>query len=752
MKCTEEMKGIVKGKLLVTLTAFGNTNNGRSPDTTVKSSSLIFGNDKIIHIMKKILFFTVLSLDLILFSNSYSQSGWYWQDPYPTGEYLYSQSFINEQTGIAVGSSSTIIKTTDGGMKWKSISPTNFVMTYYSVFFVNENTGFVCGSESYILKTTNQGATWKSFDTETPYFNNSIFFINENTGWIAGSMGKTLKTTNGGINWQSNVLNYSTNLSSIRFLNAQTGWTVGYIYGLQTTHALVRKTTDGGATWFQQFIDTENESNNRVVYFRDSSKIWTAGNYGKVFYSTNGGADWIRQNSFSASYLFDIYFKDNNTGWISGGSGNIFKTVNGGNNWNEYSIGENMTLYKLSFSSNGNAFACGQNGTILRSTDEGNTWNKLSKSIKGVNNSVYFIDQNTGFVAGLYGLFLKTTNGGNDWILHNTGFNGSFYDLNFSLYPTGWLSGVVNSGMLKTTNGGDNWVSKAPAQSGSTERSYFINEQTGWFIGDKVLKTTNGGENWQSQIVMTGQLLKGIDFINENTGWICGGYLPGKIFKTTDGGQSWIEKLSMEFRNFNELKFYNDNTGYVFGSDTYRTSDGGETWSLINETAVTKVFHINGGTFYAIRTGSVLKTTDTCRSWEFQQLNTNASLFGIFFTDENHGWIGGNGVLMATTNGGLTSVKNNLLKIPESITLSQNYPNPFNPSTKINYKLQITSYVQLKVFDITGRFITSLVDAKQSAGSYEVEFNAADLPSGVYFYSLNVEGRQLDVKRMALVK
>ena len=84
--------------------------------------------------------------------------------------------------------------------------------------------------------------------------------------------------------------------------------------------------------------------------------------------------------------------------------------------------------------------------------------------------------------------------------------------------------------------------------------------------------------------------------------------------------------------------------------------------------------------------------------------------------------------------------------------LDQNYPNPFNPSTKINYKIQSASHIELKVYDITGKFITSLVNANQSAGSHEIEFNAVNLSGGVYFYSLIADGKQVAVKRMVLVK
>jgi len=81
-----------------------------------------------------------------------------------------------------------------------------------------------------------------------------------------------------------------------------------------------------------------------------------------------------------------------------------------------------------------------------------------------------------------------------------------------------------------------------------------------------------------------------------------------------------------------------------------------------------------------------------------------------------------------------------------------NYPNPFNPVTKINYDLRITNYVSLKVYDILGKEIWTLVNEKQNAGIYEVDFDGSNFPSGVYFYKLTVDGNIIDTKRMMLLK
>ncbi|MGB5847989.1 MAG: T9SS type A sorting domain-containing protein [Ignavibacteriaceae bacterium] len=93
----------------------------------------------------------------------------------------------------------------------------------------------------------------------------------------------------------------------------------------------------------------------------------------------------------------------------------------------------------------------------------------------------------------------------------------------------------------------------------------------------------------------------------------------------------------------------------------------------------------------------------------------------------------------------------NETNLPIEYALKQNYPNPFNPTTTINYQIPELSFVTLKVYDVLGSEIITLVNEEKPVGSYEVEFNAAGLPSGVYFYQLNA-GEFINTKKMILLK
>jgi hypothetical protein len=98
-----------------------------------------------------------------------------------------------------------------------------------------------------------------------------------------------------------------------------------------------------------------------------------------------------------------------------------------------------------------------------------------------------------------------------------------------------------------------------------------------------------------------------------------------------------------------------------------------------------------------------------------------------------------------------SNVVNVSYDVPAEFVLSQNYPNPFNPSTRINYFLPKESFVSVKVYDFLGREVTTLVNEIKSTGSYDLVFDASNLPSGTYFYTLRTDNYS-STKKMILLK
>ncbi|MBN1633093.1 MAG: T9SS type A sorting domain-containing protein [Ignavibacteria bacterium] len=388
----------------------------------------------------------------------------------------------------------------------------------------------------------------------------------------------------------------------------------------------------------------------------------------------------------------------------------------------------NLELRQIQFTSENTGYAIGDimlydSCYLMKTTNGGRNWQSIFiDSLWG--SSIFFIDNNTGFIAGQNpsGIIMKTTNGGFNWIKQAEGFATCFYTVFFLDHNTGYAGGRWET-VVKTTNGGNNWISKPGTLTGHIRDIYFLNADTGFAVvhANTINKTTNGGDNW-IQYYGNGHIFYRITFVNNNTGYLCSersGY--SFVYKTTNTGENWMYSDSIQARFFS-IYFLNLNAGYACGDDwVYKTTDAGINWIMQTPSSI---YH----------------------SWN-----------SIYFLNENTGFIAGNnGVIMKTTNGGNVFVKNISTEIPSAFSLEQNYPNPFNAVTRIKFKVtsegdrsQKTGVslggrsqktgVRLKVYDLNGREIRTLVNERLEAGVYEVRFDSGDLPSGIYFYRMQTE-------------
>ena len=182
------------------------------------------------------------------------------------------------------------------------------------------------------------------------------------------------------------------------------------------------------------------------------------------------------------------------------------------------------------------------------------------------------------------------------------------------------------------------------------------------------------------------------------------------------------------------------------------------------------IFNLIGGytenPLFTFITFLFIQLTSTAQEgWLQQESGTAAHLREVVFINADTGWIAGkNGTILHTTNGGVSLVEEEEIdRIPSDYSLSQNYPNPFNPATKIKYSIPQSSNVTIRLFDILGYEIETLVNEEKPAGTYEIEFNSHSgnfrnlpagrqgLPSGVYFYQLKSDSF-IETKKMVLLK
>ncbi len=158
---------------------------------------------------------------------------------------------------------------------------------------------------------------------------------------------------------------------------------------------------------------------------------------------------------------------------------------------------------------------------------------------------------------------------------------------------------------------------------------------------------------------------------------------------------------------------------------------------------------------YSMTTDVIIDNYSSVRNFDSLYFNSSKGLYKrkYYYSDSaNHIWIDKTNVDLI---GDIVGIEQNELIIPAKKQLSQNYPNPFNPSTKISWQAPVSGWQTLKVYDVLGNEVATLVNEYKNAGSYEVEFNEAsnikNPASGIYFYRLQA-GDYLETKKMILLK
>jgi len=383
--------------------------------------------------------------------------------------------------------------------------------------------------------------------------------------------------------------------------------------------------------------------------------------------------------------------------------------------WYNQPSGSNSFLNDIYFFDEFNGILVGSNGTILHTIDGGNTWNQINSSTEQYLYAISFINGNIGWIVGTEGTILKTTNSGLSWTVQNSPTSERLESIWIIDENNVWIVGF-NGTILRTSTGGTYWELSDRTYPDSFRKVQFTSADTGWigaYIG--LYQTTNSGLSWTE---INNYTVVDLFFWNQQIGWLSRREDTGdtRILKTIDGGLSWESQAYGA--TYHKIFFRNELKGWIVGY-------GGE----IKQT-------INGG-----------------ENWVLQESNTTRRLLSVFFVTDNIGWtVGEYGTILKTITGGITDVNNeSTIDVPTVFSLSQNFPNPFNPTTKIKYAISKRQYATLKVFDVLGNEVASLVNEEKPAGSYEVKFSATDLPSGVYLYRLQA-GSLVETKKMILLR
>lgn len=219
-------------------------------------------------------------------------------------------------------------------------------------------------------------------------------------------------------------------------------------------------------------------------------------------------------------------------------------------------------------------------------------------------------------------------------------------------------------------------------------------------------------------------------------------------------------------------------TGYITYDSLRKTTNGGLNWviqmrpKLNYDNSFTDFSLINKDTIWGsggsiITTlgsrGIIYKTTNGGQNWGYQipdTININANrYYYLNFLNKNIGWAHHTGYKgIHTLVGGndttfYTNVNNNSQQfVSNDFILYQNYPNPFNSMTNVKVQMLKQGFAEVKLFDLTGRLVKILLKQNLNTGTKSIKFDLSNLSSGVYFYTLFIDGIRIDTKKMALIK
>jgi len=359
-------------------------------------------------------------------------------------------------------------------------------------------------------------------------------------------------------------------------------------------------------------------------------------------------------------------------------------------------------------------------GALFLTGDGGKTW-KIVWKPRGYISNIHFVNESKVFISG--GGVYTTSDDGNSWVEDTTIASGDvLYFLNDSI---GWAikyTGVPH--MLKTKDGGQSWEENLKLinvyfkTKGTISSLYFINENRGFGVGEtgNIVKFS-GLSEWEKVPSGTTLPLNKVQFFDENFGMITGGYNNSEedvrsiLLKSEDGGESWAEIQDLPYW-IHDFHFIDSLHGFAVGEDFEEK-------------------------------GIILESFDSGTTWNEVAFERNLSgpLLALSFVDGS-GWaVGDNGLILKYSSMNTSAHEFSNLR---NDYYFQNHPNPFHLRTVISYQLPATGNVELSVYDLAGRKVSTLLNETQFKGKHEIGWDASGVQSGIYFCELRTGlGRQV---------
>jgi len=371
-------------------------------------------------------------------------------------------------------------------------------------------------------------------------------------------------------------------------------------------------------------------------------------------------------------------------------------------------------------------------------------------------------DNTNNLLAGtLGGKVYRSPDGGLNWTLINPSMSVT-YIWSVVVNSTGTIFAGTETGIYSSNDNGATW--SLTSLTGHDTRALLIDNSGSLYAGtwdSGIWKSTDNGTNWQQvNSGLTALAVHALAVDSQNK--IYAGTYGAGVFKSVDAGANWV-RTQTPYDYIWTIKILADDNIFAgtYGSGVYRTTNGGDFWLQMNNGLTNAYIYSitadnQNNIFVNSWNSGVFASSNFGLTWE----SLGMSGFGVSSLYSNSSNTeASNATLVAGTSDGniyintapLVSVEETTPEVPESFSLSQNYPNPFNPSTLIEFTLPVKTNVILKVFNILGQEVRTLINGELVEGKYKVNFDAKGLASGVYIYQISSNAFTLS-KKMILQK
>ncbi len=408
-------------------------------------------------------------------------------------------------------------------------------------------------------------------------------------------------------------------------------------------------------------------------------------------------------------------------------------------------------------------------GTVLNAQ-----WIPRNPGTTATLTDVAILDSVTAIVVGRDRSILKTSDGGVTWTnkAAHLSFAMPWNAVSFATEHVGIAVGD-SGGIATSIDGGESWTWRTiPSKQrylcalAFTGGHFYVGGDSGW-----VFSSSDSGNSWIGERASAWPILALFyHFTNAITVPIFALTPYSVCIQDMVSRFSWSENLlpgfgalgsaasDAEFGLGGTVAFVVGVGGdFVVAPSIFRKKTPDTTWQQIAAglspgIALTGVSVPSTTVVYVCGTkGALYKSIDAGDAWTNQSIQTARSLLAVRFINEMRGFaVGDSGLILSTSNGGTIAVGVQKPTPPVEFGLDQNYPNPFNPRTYISYKLPVSGYVMIRVYDVLGRQVQTLVNERQGAGTHTAIFDATGLSSGTYFYRLQVGGYRETKKLVVL--